>query len=345
MKVGYGLISCQAHADDERSETERYQDAIELAIEAEILGYDSVWVSEHHFVDDGYLPSVLPMCAAIAARTRLIEIGTAVALAPLYEPLRLAEDSATVDLISNGRLILGLGQGWRPEEFEALHIPLSKRHRVLEDTVTILRQAWSSGVVTGGDVLSYPGVSVRPKPVRPEGVPIWLGATAEPAVRRAGKIADGFIASGSLDEAFTPEYFRKQMTWIQNGLEDAGRPAGRFTASMFLPTFVSKQQNAWEQLVKHLHYTYWKYADMADARGRVDPPDKAPPLSPQQADSLRASALAGTPDNVVTQLRKYQEAAGVEFHYIARLYWPGMNRDLQCEAMQVFATEVIPQLR
>ena len=91
--------------------------------------------------------------------------------------------------------------------------------------------------------------------------------------------------------------------------------------------------------------TYWKYADMADARGRVDPPDKAPPLSPQQADSLRASALAGTPDNVVTQLRKYQEAAGVEFHYIARLYWPGMNRNLQCEAMQVYATEVIPQLR
>ena len=345
MKFGYGLISCQAHADDGHSEAERYQDALELAVEAENLGYDSVWVTEHHFVDDGYLPSVLPMCAAIAARTSRIEIGTGVALAPLYEPLRLAEDSATVDVISNGRFILGLGQGWRPEEFEALHVPLTNRHRVLEDTITVLRQAWSDGVVTGAELLRYPGVSVRPKPAQPGGIPIWIGATAKPAVRRAGRIADGFISSGSFEEAFTPEYFRRQMTWIREGLEDANRPAGGFTVSMFLPTLVSKRNNAWEQLAEHMHYTYWKYADMAGARGRTDPPDRAPPLSPQQADALRASALAGTPDEVVKQLMKFQEAAGVEFHYIARLYWPSMDQDLQRKAMRVFANEVITQLR
>ena len=82
MKLGYGLITSQAHPDDNRSEQDRYIDAIELAVEAENLGFDSVWVSEHHFLDDAYLPSVLPMCAAIAAKTSRITIGTAVALAP-----------------------------------------------------------------------------------------------------------------------------------------------------------------------------------------------------------------------------------------------------------------------
>src|SRR5512132_350791 len=188
MELGFGIITCQRTATETRSDEELYADALELAVTAERLGFDSVWVSEHHFVDDGYLPSLLPMCAAIAARTQRVAIGTGLLLAPLHDPLRIAEDAAVVDLLSRGRLILGLGLGWREEEFEGLGVPIGERAARLERSVDALRHAWRGAPASKGAA----PVVVTPRPARQGGPPIWIGAWAERAVRRAGRIADGF---------------------------------------------------------------------------------------------------------------------------------------------------------
>jgi alkanesulfonate monooxygenase SsuD/methylene tetrahydromethanopterin reductase-like flavin-dependent oxidoreductase (luciferase family) len=332
MQVGFGLISCQRPAEDARSDQELYREALELAAEAERLGFDSVWVSEHHFVDDAYMPSVLPVCAAIAARTRRIRIGTALLLAPLIDPLRLAEDAFTVDLLSEGRLTLGLGLGWREEEFDALGVPLRERVARLRRAVEVLRAAAAGELVDG--------VAITPRPAQPDGPPLWIGAMAEPAVRRAGRIADGFMGT-----EVTPASFGEQVRWAREELERAGRDPAGFTWSLHLPTFAWPGGGAWERVRDHHWYVTWKYDDMDAARSRRPPAVPTPPLPPAREAELRDSIVMGTPEQVAEQLHAFREAAGGDLHYIARLYWPGMDPGLQREAMAVFAEGVLPLVR
>ncbi len=339
-RLGFGLITCQRYPGDGRSDADLYREALELAREAERLGFDSVWLSEHHFLDDAYMPSLLPVAAAFAAVTERVEIGTALLLAPLYEPIRLAEDAATVDLLSRGRLVLGLGQGWREEEFEGLGIELRDRHRRLEDTVATLRQAWSDGLVTGGETISYPGLAVTPKPARPGGPPVWIGALAEPAVRRAGRIADGFMAT-----EVTPDSFAEQVAWAREARERAGGDPETLATALHLPTFAWDGDDAWERVRPYHHYVSWKYEDMEHARRRTGPPPAPPPLGAVEEEELRRSIVLGRPEDVAEEILRFDQAGGGGVHYVARLYWPGMDPGLEREAMAVFAEEVAPVVR
>ena len=334
--LGFGLITCQRYPGDARTDRELYAEALSLAEEAERLGFDSVWTSEHHFVDDAYLPSVLPLSAAIAARTSRVLIGTGLMLAPLHEPLRVAEDAAVGDLSSGGRLVLGIGLGWRAEEVDALGVRMRDRVRRLEDSVAVYRQAWSGELVTGGDHLRYPHVPVRPLPARPGGPPIWIGGLSESAIRRAGRIADGFMAT-----EVTPAALAEQVA-IARAAHAGG---GLFEIAVHLPTFAWLGDDAWEIVRPHHWYVSWKYDDMDEARHRVHE-GLAPPEIDEAIDaSLREQIVLGTPEQVAERIRDLVDAAGGSLHYIARLYFPGLAPEVQREAVRLFAEEVAPALR
>ncbi|HEX2266909.1 MAG TPA: LLM class flavin-dependent oxidoreductase, partial [Actinomycetota bacterium] len=151
VQVGLGLFTAQLPAGTPRSFEQEYREIVDLVRLAETLGFDSAWVSEHHGSSDGYMPSLLPTLAAFAAATDHIKLGTGVMLTPFHHPLRLAEDAATVDLISGGRLILGLGLAWREEEFRMFGVPMNERVRRTVETIDILRLAWT------GKRFSYEG--------------------------------------------------------------------------------------------------------------------------------------------------------------------------------------------
>src|SRR5260370_37281343 len=142
VKVGY-QFDFRNPPGSGLSFAELYREMFRQAERAEELGFDSLWLTEHHFTDDGYLPSMIPMASALAARTQRVTIGTYVLLVPLYHPVTLAEDAAVTDVISNGRLRLAFGLGYRPQEFEGFGIPRSERLGRKNETLQILRRAWT----------------------------------------------------------------------------------------------------------------------------------------------------------------------------------------------------------
>jgi alkanesulfonate monooxygenase SsuD/methylene tetrahydromethanopterin reductase-like flavin-dependent oxidoreductase (luciferase family) len=146
---------------------------LEACEEAERLGLHSEWFSEHHAFEDGYLPQPLTFAAAVAARTNRIRIGTAVTLAPLRSSVHIAEEAAVVDLISNGRLDLGMGAGYRPAEFALFGVDFRDRFRLLDEHVREVRELWLSDRVT-------------PRPTHGE-VPIWVGLHSERGAHRTGQ--------------------------------------------------------------------------------------------------------------------------------------------------------------
>src|SRR5438128_8585999 len=125
-----------------------YKAQLDEIVRLDELGYDNIWLTEHHFVDDGYNPSVLPLAAAIAVRTSRIRIGTFVLLLPFHNPVRVAEDATCVDIISNGRFDLGIGQGYRAEEFAAFKQRRPERSARLAEGVELIRRLWTEERVT-----------------------------------------------------------------------------------------------------------------------------------------------------------------------------------------------------
>ncbi|HYD50194.1 MAG TPA: LLM class flavin-dependent oxidoreductase, partial [Terriglobales bacterium] len=166
---------------------ELYPACLDMAQWADEKGLDFIALAEHHGVEDGFTPAPLALAAAIAARTRRIRITIAALLVPLHDPVRLAEQIATIDLISGGRLSIVAGMGYRPEEFTMAGVDRKQRGKLLEEAVQVLRQAWT------GEPFEWRGRTVRvtPKPTAPP--LILIGGSTDKAARRAARLHAGFF--------------------------------------------------------------------------------------------------------------------------------------------------------
>jgi alkanesulfonate monooxygenase SsuD/methylene tetrahydromethanopterin reductase-like flavin-dependent oxidoreductase (luciferase family) len=332
MSLGFGLLSAQRIAGDTRSWEDVYAETIDLAVDLEQLGYTSVWTTEHHFVDDGYMPSLLVTSAAIAVATTSISIGTGVILAPMHRPVRLAEDAATVQVISKGRLILGLGLGWSPSEYDVLGVDMAKRGVALTEILQFLPTAWTGKPFTWrGDVYRYPELAIRPSPSTP--IPIIVGGGVDAAVRRAARFSNGFFSNAS------PQRFVRQVQIGTQEMERLGRDPAEFRwiyyASMYPGPREEIAESVWEQV--------WKYSDMEASATRTGIAG-APPPSDKEKASIMKRIVGGSGPEIVDTLAKIRGEAGVPIEWVARSYFPDLAYGRQLDIAGRLATDVMPFL-
>jgi hypothetical protein len=237
---------------------ELYAAALDQVAWADDLGFDVVGLGEHHASDDGYNPSPLILASAMGARTRRIKLRPSVLLAPLYDPIKLAEDVAVTQLATNGRLLLGIGGGYRPAEFEMFGKRLEDRWRDVGETISFLRQAFT------GEPFEWNGrhCHVTPRPDPPP--PILLGGSSAAAARRAARIADGWFPP--LEPRLWPPY-REECLAL--GKTDPGPYPNQ--GPIFL--WISNQpERDWDRLMPHVihqlrSYTAWTVEAFGRAAG------------------------------------------------------------------------------
>jgi probable F420-dependent oxidoreductase len=338
FKIGVGLFTGQIPPGSQRTFHEEYSDTIDLVKLVEETGLDAAWVSEHHFSADGYLPSLLPILAAFAAVTDRIELGTGVMLAPFHDPIRLAEDFAVVDQLSDGRTIAGFGIGWRDEEFRAFGIETKERVRRMIEIIEVLRLAWKEERFDyQGRHFNYSSVAVTPKPARVP--PILVGGFVDDAVRRAGRVGDGYISSRVPVDRLAEEFKIASSARAEAGHE--GPPVVAVLQNAFVTEDPDRDWPAVRDGIGHQLGTYSGWRAGTDVGGR------ALEVMPPPESEIRDTTAFGTPGEVVDQLAPLVRvlAGYPESHLIVRLYYPGMTAETAAGAIEMFAEQVAPALR
>jgi len=289
------------------------QALIAYAVKAEELGYDSVWVWDHIFLGvDPPFPVLdsLTLLTAVAARTTRIKLGTGVLVLPLRNPVVLAKELSSLDLIADGRLLLGMASGWYKREFDAVGVPFNKRGQIMDRNLEILRRLWTEDQVNG----EYPphllrGSNMSPKPFCP---PVTLiGGYVDRVLKRAA------LNGGWLTYFYTPESFARSWAKVRSFAEEAGKdPASLLNANQ-LPIYVGPSRAAVEAPMMEWLGQEWDYAAWSD--------------------STKDAAIFGTVDECVVQLQA-QLAVGVQkLIFIPYKYQP--------DQVEIIAREIIPRLR
>jgi alkanesulfonate monooxygenase SsuD/methylene tetrahydromethanopterin reductase-like flavin-dependent oxidoreductase (luciferase family) len=336
MKFGY-MYDFRASNRFPTPRPRLYAEGFEHMRTAEALGFASVWAPEHHLSDCGYNPAPLPVIAAMAVQTSRVTIGTSVLLLPFHHPLRVAEEAAAIDNMSNGRLILGLGTGYRIAEFDGYGIERRNRGSMLDEGIEVLLRAWQEESFShSGRHYVLKNVTIGLRPVQRPHPPIVLAARGPKAAQRAARLGFSIMPTGDRKQVYDD--------WRQE-LGALGRTADHpdiYTTMRVIPT--RDPEREWHDLSDNvleesIRVRAW-YHEAAD-----NPIDLRQPVledREQMKVEERKRLIIGEPAYCIARLKELAES-GVN-HVILHGSLIGLPHEKALEHMQLFADEVMPQL-
>ncbi len=313
------------------SNADLYARVLAQAERVDRLGFDQIWLTEHHFVEDGYLPSFSPVAGAIAARTQRVRISSDIVLMPFQHPLRLAEDLAVLDNLSGGRIELGIGMGYAPHEFAAFGIPRSERVSRTEEGITVLQRALSGEPFDlVGKHWQFRGACVRPRPVQPGGPPLWLAAMSEAGALRTARFGLNLLPQG--DRRFVLDPWR-------SAVSAAGRDPSQQRVGIIRPWLITDDRaREWPAIREAERYKARIYADWIRESGdNVSFMTGEPTAIPQ-------TWIVGDSEAVYEQLAAFIATFG----FTDVVTWaapPGIAPEALDASLERFARDVMPRLK
>lgn len=350
VPAGPMQFSCSLPVLRDRTSPDPYRAMTDLARVAEESGFTTVTVGHHHFMAEN-LSDPLTVLATVAARTERVRVGTGIFQLPVHDPLRVAEQVATLDELSGGRVSLGVGLGWWPTEYEAHGSVFAERGARMDEALQILALVWSGEATAfDGRFYRFPEVTVQPRPVQRPHPPLWVAGVADPAVRRAARRGDAWIAGpvqslaavqsclGTYrDECAllgrSPEWILRRYAWVGSDGEHVRRRV--------LPRYVEGLTAHWRESVEE-----------PGERALFDRIDGGEPVDAEEIAADRL--LWGSPDQVVAQVERYRQETGCTHLHAA--FGAGLPADTAgpsglgdageiADMMRLFGSEVIPAFR
>jgi alkanesulfonate monooxygenase SsuD/methylene tetrahydromethanopterin reductase-like flavin-dependent oxidoreductase (luciferase family) len=312
IKIGFTLINHFTPGTDVTHELPLMLDQVRAARDS---GLHSLWLGQHYLMGQVPYFSYTPLIARLIPEAGDMVVGPCIQLLPLYNPVTVAEEAATLDVLSGGRYVLGIGLGYRQEECDAFGIGWGERAARMTESVEVIRRLWSEETIDhDGRFYKVDGQGTSLKPVQKPGPPIWVAAVAEPAIKRAARIGDAWVILVTVSF----EELKDQVPMYLEAVKEAGKPAPPEIPITRDIHIADQHANAWDECREGLARKYGIYNSLGL--------NSSEGASASIEEFAKDRFFIGDKEAVKDQILRYNEELGIN-HFIMRVQWPGHDHE------------------